>query len=270
MSSTSPPSLDENGNARSSNGGGWIGIDLGTTNCTASVWDISRSRCKVLRLGYESLARPPPSNGGSKGGKIVPSAVLFRNSNIRNVKNDEGKHVKGLSSLVGYAAIQEASTKNDEPNKYDCQHNKKGTLVTSFKRVVGITSQQAKELQSSSDFWNSLPFQPVILDATTNDVDNESKQSANEDHAYDVLGRLVSGNLQSSDRSQTTKNDMKEGIAIRIQSNEQSEEQILVTPLQVTTILLQSIRNAASDYLISNNKSKINALSALVMLTSNM
>ena len=257
MSSTSPPSLDENGNARSSNGGGWIGIDLGTTNCTASVWDISRSRCKVLRLGYESLARPPPSNGGSKGGKIVPSAVLFRNSNIRNVKNDEGKHVKGLSSLVGYAAIQEASTKNDEPNKYDCQHNKKGTLVTSFKRVVGITSQQAKELQSSSDFWNSLPFQPVILDATTNDVDNESKQSANEDHAYDVLGRLVSGNLQSSDRSQTTKNDMKEGIAIRIQSNEQSEEQILVTPLQVTTILLQSIRNAASDYLVSNNKSKI-------------
>ena len=254
MSSTSPPpSLNKNINDAKSSNGGWIGIDLGTTNCTASVWDISRSRCKVLRLGYESLARPPP-NGGSKGGKIVPSAVLFRSSNDINGGNHHEQHVKGLSpSLVGYAAIQEAS-KNDERNKYDCQHNNKGTLVTSFKRVVGITSKQAIELDL--DFWNSLPFQPVILDATTNDVDNGSKQSNNGDNAYDVLGGLDSGNVQSSTRSQTTKNDMKEGIAIRIQSNEQSEAQ-LVTPLQVTTILLQSIRNAASDYLIHNNKSKI-------------
>ena len=49
-----------------------IGIDLGTSNCTAAVWDSTRGHPKWMRLG--SLATP---GKGSKAGRIMPSVIIL-------------------------------------------------------------------------------------------------------------------------------------------------------------------------------------------------
>ena len=222
--------------------GGWIGIDLGTSNCTAAVWDLERSRCKVLRLGFKNLARPPPD--GNKSGKIVPSAVLFT--------GDDG------DDKVVFDAIFHLRDdgNSDDDNYSECDAS--AALVTSFKRVVGMTSRQAKELQlSDEEFWNSLPFQAVIMDDEENNNVQEAKQSddglnSSKDGLFDVLGD-VNDATHAQSTQQTGK---KEGVAIRIRTLKTKRER-LVTPLDVTKTLLQSIRVAANEYLIGKNRSKI-------------
>ena len=273
--------------------GGWIGIDLGTSNCTAAVWDLSRSRCKVLRLGHGNLARPPPDGGSSrKGGKIVPSAVLFHATNKDEEDDTHGNDNEisgksscsilghGVSTSVGYAAIQSLTTTDnasididDKEGSESFEDQSSRALITSFKRVVGMTSRQARELKESDpEFWNSLPFHSVILDTSSDEGHEEYGQKTSADslngESFDVLGDTSTG---ASNNAQSTKNDqastthgIKEGVAISIQplisnnttSNTPSEK-LLVTPLQVTTTLLQSIRIAASDYLTNHNKPNI-------------
>ena len=223
--------------------GGWIGIDLGTSNCTAAVWDLDRSRCKVLRLGYKNLARPPSDGSSSgKGGKIVPSAVLFDD-------DDDAK--------VGY----DATSQLEKCNNVDMS----AALVTSFKRVVGMTSNQARELQlSDGEFWDSLPFHAVILNEEDSKKEPTAKQQSNQlevnanDVAYDVLGDIDTGtHTQSlSANENSLKTNKKEGVAIRIRPLNSATER-LVTPLDVTSSLLQSIRIAANEYLQGKNRSKI-------------
>ena len=231
--------------------GGWIGIDLGTSNCTAAVWDLERSRCKVLRLGYKNLARPLESG---KGGKIVPSAVLF----------DDAGDVR-----VGYEAISNLGNIHDDAyDANEVNYDAAAALVTSFKRVVGLTSDQARELQNSDvEFWNSLPFQAVILDEKeTNEVEKHDQTNQPEDDAsntnvaYDVLGdaSFLNNEESLSTDNETSVKHKKEGVAIRIKPlNSKSER--LVTPLEVTSVLLESIRVSANEYLIGKNRSKITA-----------
>ncbi|KAK1747033.1 heat shock protein 70 family protein [Skeletonema marinoi] len=224
--------------------GGWIGIDLGTSNCTAAVWDLERSRCKVLRLGYKNLARPPPDGSSSgKGGKIVPSAILF-------VGDGDDK--------VGYEAISQLG--NDETATSDAS----SALVTSFKRIVGMTSNQAREMQlSDGEFWDSLPFQAVIRnedESIKEQAPKESNQSEDEatDVAYDVLGDTANGSHEQSlsTNESSSKTNKNEGVAIRIRPINSASDR-LVTALDVTSTLLQSIRVAANEYLVGKNRSKI-------------
>lgn len=226
--------------------GGWIGIDLGTSNCTAAVWDLDRSRCKVLRLGYKNLARPPPD--GSKGGKIVPSAVLF----------DDGGDNK-----VGYDAMSQLG--NDDNNKEGNTIDISTALVTSFKRIVGMTSNQARELQlSDGEFWNSLPFRAVIIDENDSNKETTPKHSNQtgydaKDTAFDVLGDTASGTYAqslSTNIESSSKTNKKEGVAICIHPLNSTTDR-LVTPIDVTTTLLQSIRVSANEYLGGKNRSKI-------------
>ena len=124
-------------------------------------------------LSHDELVRPPAADGGvgRKGGKIVPSAVLFHDDSAGNRANDVSEQcgVPGVSPLVGYAAIQSFNETNDR--------EKSKALVTSFKRVVGMTSKQAKQLESSDpEFWNSLPFQSVIMDTNRSDAENEERK----------------------------------------------------------------------------------------------
>jgi molecular chaperone DnaK (HSP70) len=223
--------------------GGWIGIDLGTSNCTAAVWDLERSRCKVLRLGFKNLARPPPD--GNKSGKIVPSAVLFT--------GDDGDDKVGFDAISHLRADGSSNNDNAECDTSDA-------LVTSFKRVVGMTSRQAKELQLADEyFWNSLPFQAVIMDDEENNEVHKAEQSddglnSSQDVAFDVLGDINYVTHAQSTPQQTGK---KEGVAIRIRTLKSKRER-LVTPLDVTTTLLRSIRVAANEYLtVGKNRSKI-------------
>ncbi len=252
--------------------GGWVGIDLGTSNCSAAVWDLSRSRCKVLRLGYQNLARRTPTDVSKrKGGKIVPSAVLFcQDASERRADNSHNNVDNLPPSIVGYAAIQSANATDGGENSDERTCTR--ALVTSFKRVVGMSSKQAKELQSNDpEFWNSLPFHAVVADWNGDNTEtggnnsqphNVSQNQALSEGFFDVLGDASSTQEQAPDEYQTS-SGMNEGVAIKIHplpSNDSgTSSEILVRPLQVTTILLRAIRAAAFEYLSNNRKSKIQA-----------
>eukprot|EP00804_Cyclotella_cryptica_P030988 CCRYP_013574-RA/>CCRYP_013574-RA protein AED:0.34 eAED:0.34 QI:0/-1/0/1/-1/1/1/0/779 len=274
--------MDGPNNTPTKTHGAWLGIDLGTTNCTAAIWDLNQSRPKVLRLGHGNLARPVSSG---KGGKIVPSAVAFYDGGDCIAGSDgvsfgeNGASLGGMSTLVGYRALQAGSNEFNDRNKAV-----DGATITSFKRVVGMTVRQAKELQvSDPGFWNSLPFQSVIvedgLDEQTHEGahnDVKKDQRSNSHQVFDVLGEYeikTQSSLSSTSTSSATRNNIQEGVAIRVQplsynplarnveqlstlhQNTSSPEH-LITPLDLTTILLHSIRNAANSHLVKN-KSKI-------------
>ncbi|KAL7486414.1 hypothetical protein ACHAW6_012008 [Cyclotella cf. meneghiniana] len=265
--------------------GAWIGIDLGTTNCTAAIWDLNQSKPKVLRLGHRNLALPVPSG---KGGKIVPSAVAFYESGDSISRSngvslgEDGAFLRGMSTLVGYEALLSASKQ-----KYGGNSALDQATITSFKRVVGMTCRQAKELQDSDpEFWNSLPFQSVILEDEHEEFSEQKHpyssteitkdQRYHSDQVFDVLGdsgmdshTKPQTSLSSTAASSPTRNSMQEGVAIRVkplsynplapndkklsklqQSTSSSEH--LITPLQLTTIILHSIRNAANSHLAKN------------------
>jgi len=259
--------------------GGWIGIDLGTSNCTAAVWDLSRSRCKVLRLGHQNLARRTPADTSSrKGGKIVPSAVLFCHPDaIDDSAGNSCNIIDNLPpSIAGYAAIQSVYSGDggEKPDKV----TRSRALVTSFKRVVGMTHRQAKELQSiDPEFWNSLPFHAVVSDWNGADADtdgnnsqplNVSRDQTLHDGFFDVLGDSSTTTHEQPSNQYQKASYMKEGVAIKVQPlqgtrssscESSNSSEVLVTPLQVTTILLKAIRAAAFEYLSNNRKSKIQA-----------
>jgi molecular chaperone DnaK (HSP70) len=74
--------------------GAWIGIDLGTSNCAAAVWDSTRGRPKVLQLGSAAIPRK------GKVGRVVPSIVVV-------VVNNDRCHCWTLRSCSGtYTTIQ--------------------------------------------------------------------------------------------------------------------------------------------------------------------
>ena len=207
-------SSSSTGQRRSSEGGGgWVGIDLGTSNCSAAVWDLNESRCRVLRL--KGLARPP-LDGSVAGGKIVPSAVLFeRDGSIK----------------VGHEAVSRESA----------------PALTSFKRVVGLTSTQATEIERSDpEFWDSLPFDAVIVDGEGAGTKNDDQNGA--DHASDTLG---------DDGGAQSQHEVVEGVAINVSVGTSSTRR--VTPLELTTILLRRIREHADGYLLKNKRHKTRA-----------
>jgi molecular chaperone DnaK (HSP70) len=53
----------------------WIGIDLGTSNSAAAVWDSKRGHAKWMRLAGRRGGLATPE--GTKVGRLVPSALLF-------------------------------------------------------------------------------------------------------------------------------------------------------------------------------------------------
>lgn len=228
--------------------GGWIGIDLGTTNCTVAVWDTNQSSPKVLRL--KQLAKPA---GSGKDGKIMPSVVLFYeqpDEDDDSPDGDDNIRSERFSTLAGNQALQ-FTNETDYANR---------ATVTSFKRVVGMTWRQAEELQvSDPDFWNSLPFQAVIVRDRHSHDEQYQKDSVN-GKTLDVLG----GTNRDVSAAVTTE---QEGVAIRINplpynplangihpKQQTKTPERLISPLQVTTTLLQSIREAADKYLAKNKK----------------
>ncbi|KAL7473955.1 hypothetical protein ACHAXS_014294 [Conticribra weissflogii] len=180
------PNLRHRRHERDDHPGGWIGIDLGTSNCTAAVWDISRSRCKVLRFPRLGAVddddnvvvderRRDIARANVKGGKMVPSAILFYRTGDSHPIVEE--HFEGVGTLVGQPALRsffcaENSNSNsnsnsncsDDDDDDDDDGNNSSALVSSVKRIVGMSSRQAREMRElEPEFWNSLPFSAVIL-----------------------------------------------------------------------------------------------------------
>jgi hypothetical protein len=122
--------------------------------------------------------------------------------------------------------------------------------VTSLEQVAGMRSRQAKELQASDpDFWNSLPFQTIILDGVRAHQDLSISQT------WDMLGAPKTKPTDltpkvAQDRIQPLPFNPLHDKLQNISQRDSSEH--IISPLQVTTILLQSIRNAADAYLAKN------------------
>ena len=114
--------------------GAWIGIDFGTTNCAAAVWDSTRGRPKVLRLGPAAI--PHRCTGGGKAGRILPSIILLRHTskNEKEKKNYSTTTTTNLppnvEALVGHLAKQLSETQSE-------MENTENATVTSVKRLLG-------------------------------------------------------------------------------------------------------------------------------------
>ena len=75
--------------------GAWIGIDFGTTNCAAAVYDGTRGGSKWMRL--QDIAEA--SGGSNKHGRIVPSVVLLATE--RYVMNDRATRKNNINAKKG-------------------------------------------------------------------------------------------------------------------------------------------------------------------------
>lgn len=158
--------------------GVWIGIDLGTSNCACAVWDSARGRPKVLQL--KGIARPR----GGKDGRIVPSAVLYR-------QPPPLSHPKAV--VVGYPATQVQQQQQQETNDDDNENAAElstGALVTSVKRLVVANGGQLDQ-----SLLRSLP-----IEVETDDDDGsvvikvyplETKGEAVRVTPQDVLAELL-------------------------------------------------------------------------------
>jgi len=166
----------------------WIGIDLGTSNCAASVWDSSRGGPKWMRL--KELATPQSRK--SKAGRVVPSAVQLQfpdqegTTNIgpqtillsdqsllwkdivewnpqwttQQIKSDA---LQALQAHVGYSVLRQLEEEKEEGEAEDSslatpQHTGRFGVITSTKRVMGVCD--TTELESLDPaFRKSLPFE---------------------------------------------------------------------------------------------------------------
>jgi len=120
----------------------WIGIDLGTSNCTAAFWDTVRNRAKLIRFRSDVASRI-----SGKCGRVLPSCVSYEKG-------------EGNVTAVGQGATEKAEGKDE-------------VLFSSVKRIWGITSDQIlSELRVDKRFLESCPF-----DATLTFSDEEAKKS---------------------------------------------------------------------------------------------
>jgi molecular chaperone DnaK (HSP70) len=195
-----------------------IGIDIGTSHCTAAVWDSTRGHPKWIRLGSIATRR------GGKEGRVVPSAILFATREYANQHQwwEEEQGVIDVSrdfppgseqrsspivACVGERALQ--IWRNWKAEKVPCattpleyHDDVSAALITSAKRLLGL-SQVTPELKDALSM--------KIVEPSDND---------------------------------------REEIAILVRPLGYDKEKFVhITPTQATSILLQAIRQSAQIYL---------------------
>ena len=182
--------------------GVWIGIDLGTSNCTAAVWSLSKSRAKVIRFSPQHASL----TSSGKGGRILPSALFYNHSNFEIISS--------LDPLVGKGALEAAALQEVE--------ERRGTLITSAKRIWGMTASQIQdEVKLDESFLESCPFQTHL------DFDQDICQI----------------NIFED------KNDDKGST-----SGSSASQSLIMEPLQAAQVLLETIRTQAQEYIDSEKK----------------
>jgi len=187
----------------------WIGIDLGTSTTTVAVWDIHKQRSKLLR--FPSTLAPPIERNG-KLGRCVPSAVLFAKHSRGEIKDSSA------NIFVGYDAVKRV----DEEN---FQHMNGSVLITSAKRIWGMTYAQIKdELGKDPEFLERLPFECRLVD---NGVSSEGLK------------------IRISQQSQ---NDEIEPDYFNVPIDE------WIDPLDIARLILSSMRNAAKEYIYKQRR----------------
>jgi molecular chaperone DnaK (HSP70) len=126
--------------------GAWIGIDLGTSNCAAAVWDSTRGRPKVLQLGSAATPRK------GKEGRVLPSVVLL-------VRRHDTPNTAGIvptvDAIVGHAALVHPEEARGAVSK---------ATVTSVKRLLSISDNKDPLLQSLPMTVSVSPTNQVLID----------------------------------------------------------------------------------------------------------
>jgi len=258
----------------------WVGIDLGTTNCACAVWDSNRSRSKLLRLRSHDIALPI-TGSIKRGGKIVPSAVLFTKRGDEKIRTAEKEHVfqechlvssssMKTNVVVGNAALQmlqqtfsSTTAKDDddeEENKVYDTDDIAAAMVTSVKRIVGLTKKQC-----DVDFIHNLPFQTTsvitnkgagapktnVINKNQTERDNsKSKEQEDDDEEEGIMIQVKP--LQSSSSSSQKSNIISNYNKHKEETKDGNDDTITISPMQIASILLSSIKEAAEEYLSYN------------------
>jgi molecular chaperone DnaK (HSP70) len=251
----------------------YLGIDFGTSNSAAAIWDSTRGHAKWLRLGRHELATRC-SGSSSKAGRIVPSAVLFiskkaaiaiaadfptlpyedissifRENKERhsddNADDDDVVAFVGAAAikLVEQAAVLDNSKKKNESLSFPYSSEQVSrALVTSVKRILGM---------------RHIPNQSSTSSGKNGSDNDDSDDQMNNEWIESLPFELVMGHDTMTTTSSMTSSKDDDGekddgtVAIRVYPLGMTlrNASITVTPEQVVAILLQSIRRAAQDYL---------------------
>ena len=226
----------------------WLGIDLGTTNSAAACWDVQKGRAKLIRLG--DLASDNRDRGWKKSGKIAPSALFF-------YQDDEENSTKNTTKDVHYSDILKDSTrtnikaavcheaialdlKNSTRECYHQQQNgEKGALLTSVKRIMGMTESRLKQQASEDEdrILESLPFETVWK--SKDDSDGGEKK---------VFARIWPFAAATSTTDLHDDEHERQNMSDDDDMNDDNDC-IDVDPVQASAIILRNIRQAAERYL---------------------
>ena len=223
--------------------GAWIGIDLGTTNCAAAVWDSTRGRPKVLRLGPAAI---PHGNKGGKDGRILPSIVLFRQtSNNNNNNNDNNKNNSTNCIPPHVEALVGQFVKQLEPQSQMERMENTTAIVTSVKRLLNYHSHKNNSIDNANTNDNN------IIDNNNNIIDNNNDN--------EKLLQSMPMNITISETNQ---------VLIHIQPLH-SNKTIQVTPVQIIALILSEIKSQAEQYLTKNIKKKKMSIPGNSFIVSN-
>ena len=247
-----------------------IGIDLGTSNCAAAIWDSTRGHPKWMRLNR--LAEPQQSNS-SKPGRVVPSTVLFTTRDAANQMeqfwSSSSSSVKGsLPWLQNVTTIlkhkyQTTAKRSDHQNQLADQKNS-GAKRTDDGRstrpeeepmwaIVGYSAQWILDVAFASDesatTQSNFPFSAQEVSSA---FVSSAKRAIVSHHQHDTKTRKDTSSLSlRQDRSSIplhTSMDANGTVLMDIQPLG-SNRPIQVSPLHIMAILLQSLCSAAQDYL---------------------
>jgi molecular chaperone DnaK (HSP70) len=263
----SKSSFKSSSSSSSSSSSTYLGIDFGTSNSAAAIWDSTRGHPKWMRLGRHDLA----ATNSNKAGRVVPSAVLFvakaavgvhaaahDDHSFSNHRYEDVSSILGRDDVVAFVgaaamkiteqaaasylednttASSSSSSLSSSSLPYSSEQVSRA-LVTSVKRILGMKQQRKY-----------------------NNSDNSDDDNNNKEWIESLPFELVTRKEHKTTPAATTKKDDEDdddddddAVSIRVYplGMTTSSNSITVTPEQVVAIILQSIRFAAQDYLQAN------------------
>ena len=221
----------------------WIGIDLGTSNCTCAVWDSTRGGAKWMRLdqiamvgsdnGDDGERTSSSSSSTKKWGRIVPSIVVLSTTVPKERLSDT---VVNVSAIIHHPTVVVASQQEQlaatilarvgqaalSYRQSMLGSSSKVTWIQSVKRILG---KRLEELDA--DLVHSLPFDIV------QERGGELK-----------LKVVMDGRIEHNDDDDDAAADAADST-----TSPTTTTTLLITPVQVMAILLYAIRCQGNRYL---------------------
>lgn len=222
--------------------GSWIGIDLGTSNSGAAVWDGVRGHPKWMRLPG-GLSRPgsgSASGNSGKDGRLVPSVLLFVHSSaISTLDADDGFAIaKDEHAFLQEHVVEELTGIPDVAvfTGYAAQRR-----VQTWEEASSTSSGCCKYSASDVCAAYVTDWKHLLLLATAAAASK-----------IDTIDCEVSGKESLSNRSRDRDEQGRVGIrplGAPNRSSSSSTTAVWLHPWQLAALLLRSLRLAAASYL---------------------